>query len=169
MNTMNQKTAVVSTILAVLQERGVEYVLGGEVILKDILTDADKASVREFLFAGFRDGSINMTDEARAKHEEDSELKKYVSGLLNNWIKKNKEFNAGQGYTPKNPGSRSSDPQLKALKQLLTQYDAESKDYDEICIAIDKRTTEVAASKAKTVTINVNDIPEALRHLIPSN
>lgn len=166
---MNQKEATVSTILAVLEERGVSFELNGETTISEVLTDADKSSVREALFAMFRNGDIGFKDEATTeKYESDSELKKYVSGLVNNHIRKHKSFNSGQAYKAKNPGSRAGagDAQLKALKQLLTQYDAESDDYDEICKAIDTRTAEIASEKAKSVVINADALPESLKHLV---
>ena len=166
---MSQKQAVVSTIIATLAERDVEYEMGGELTISEVLTDADRASVRECLFSMFRTNEVGFKDEATAaKYESDSELKKYESGLVNNHIRKTKEFNCGQAYKAKNPGSRVSDAQLKALKALLAQYDAESDDYNEICKAIDVRTAELAAEKVKSVAINVDVLPDHLKALIKS-
>ena len=160
----NQKEATVETILAVLEERGVSYEIGCDIRVGDVLTDADKASVRECLFAMFRDGSVSYKAEFQSKVDDDSELKKYISGLVNNWIRKFKGFNGGETYVAKNPGSRQhiGDEQLRELKKLLSMHPGNA----EITEAIATRTAELAAEKAKTVTINVDALPESLRHLI---
>ena len=163
----SQKNAVIGTIIGTLAERDVEYEMGGEVIMNDILTDADKASIRECLFSMFKNGEVTYSDEFAWKVESDKELKKYLPGLVNNWVRKYKGFNNGKAYVPKNPGSRAnaSDEQLKALKQLLSQT---TSDDDRVTIteAIETRTTEIAVEKAKSVVINAEALPEALRHLI---
>lgn len=164
---MNQKEATVSTILAVLAERDVEYEMNGPIPVKEVLTDSDKASVRTALFSMFKEGQITYKTEFQSSVDDDKELKKYVSGLVNNWIKKNKDFNGGQAYVPKNPGSRAhvGDEQLKALKALSGQ----TTDPDVLATiteAIVTRKSEIEASKAKSVVINKDALPEALRHLV---
>ena len=163
----NQKEATVGTILAVLSERDVEYEMSGPTPIKEVLTDADKTTVRDALFTMFRNGDVTYKAEFQAKVDDDKELKKYISGLVNNWIRKYKAFNSGVVYKAKNPGSRAnaSDEQLKALKQLLSQTTSDD-DRAEINTAIDTRTTEIAVEKAKSVVINVDALPEHLRGLI---
>jgi len=166
---MSQKQAVVSTILAVLAERGVEYQMGGDVPISDVLTDKDKADTREAIFTMFRNGDITFKDEpTAAKYASDSELKKYVSGLVNNHIRKTKEFNCGKTYVIKNPGSRAhvADEQLRELTKLSAQCADDPEAQKQIADAIVKRKAEIAAEKAKSVTINPDALPEALRHLV---
>lgn len=167
MSKVNQKEATVSTIMGVLSERGVDYELGGDTPISEVLTDSDKATVRSALFAMFRDGSVIYKPEFEAKVNDDAELKKYISGLVNNWIRKAKDFNCGQAYKAKNPGSRAhaQDDQLKALKALSSQYAQGSDEYNEIVTAIATRKAEIEAEKAKSVTIDVDALPESLRHL----
>ena len=164
----NQKEATVETILAVLEERGVTYEIGGDVPVSEVLTDKDKASVRECLFAMFRDGSVSYKAEFQPKVDDDTELKKYISGLTNNWIRKYKGFNSGEQYVAKNPGSRQhvGDEQLRELKKLSIQCAGDESAMAQITEAIAIRTAELASEKAKTVTINVDALPESLRHLI---
>jgi hypothetical protein len=117
--------------------------------------------VNLILFQGFRDGSIQLEREFN-----DTELKAYVSGLQSNWLRKDKRLNGGVKYEAKNPGSRagSGDAQLRALRALLnTKVDGAQR--AEIQRYIDKRVAEL---KPATVTINVADVPEALRYLIES-
>jgi hypothetical protein len=158
---ISQKDAVTQVVMSVVPN----YELGGEVVLSDIITSEQKNTMKEKLVAGFRSGQVQMSAEASDKYAFDSELKKYVSGLLDNWIRKNPQFNNGQSYTTKNPGSRSGsgDAQIKALKALLkTVTDAETK--TQVQQAIDARLAEIKP-EAK-VEINVDALPEHLRHLV---
>ena len=166
---MNQREATVQTILNTLEARGYSYELNGDTTISEVLTDADKSTIRETLFTMFRDGEITYKPEFEAKVQDDSELKKYISGLLNNWVRKAKEFNSGAQYVAKNPGSRahSSDEQMKELKKLFAQVSA-SGDADtiaEVQAAIEQRKSEIKP-KAAFKPINVDALPEALRHLV---
>jgi len=165
---MNQKQATVSTILAVLSERDVEYELNGDVTIAEVLTDTDKATVRTTLFDMFRAGSVTYKSEFQPKVDDDAELKKYISGLVNNWIRKEKSFNCGQAYVAKNPGSRahSGDEQLKELKKLSAQCIGDDEAMALITDAIVARQAEIAKDNAKTVTINADALPDSLKHLV---
>lgn len=162
---MNQRTATVQTILSVLQDRGVSYELNGETSMSDVLTETDRAKVREIVFAGFRSGKIEMSEEGKAKYAEESALKAYVSGLVNNWIRKAPEFNGGNKYVAKNPGSRqgSGDEQIREMRKLLGQTTDPTKKQI-IQSAIDKRKSEILADKAPA--IDVSKLPEHLRDLV---
>jgi len=160
---ISQRQATVSVILSVLSERGVDYTLNGEQSIADVLTVTDKEQAVNKLVAGFRSGQVQMSSEASDKYAFDSELKKYVVGLVNNWIRKAPEFNGGNNYQAKNPGSRtgSGDEKLKALRALMsTVNDPTTK--ATIQIEIDKRIEEL---KPK-IEINADLIPESLRHLL---
>lgn len=161
---MTQKKAVVSIILSTLSARGIEYKLGESAPVSTFLTDADKTTIRDFLFAGFRKGEIEMKADAKAKASDDAYLKSYVSGLLNNWVRKEKEFNQGNVYKAKNPGSRagSGDEQIREMKKLLSQCTT-AEDKAAVQSAIDARVAEI---KPKTdVSIDASKLPEQLRHL----
>lgn len=166
MTKQNQRTATVNTILSVLEDRGVSYELNGPTRISDVLNDSDKAKVRELLFTAFRSGSIEYKDSFQSKVDDDSELKKYISGLVNNWIRKAKEFNSGQTYKAKNPGSRagSQDPEVKEMRKLLSvTTDPQSRTMIEQ--AISERIAELKAEQNQ-VEINVDNLPAHLRHLI---
>ena len=158
---MNQRKATCSTLLAVLQERGYEYELNGVTPISEVLTEADKKVVRDTLFSMFRSGQVEMSDEAKVKYSDDGKLKTYISGLVNNWIRKAPEFNADQSYVPKNPGSRQGqgDSQIKEMKKLLSATsDAETKKVIESHIAA--RLEEI---KPLETGIDFDKIPESLR------
>lgn len=166
---LNQRTATVAAIMSVLAQRGFEYELNGPTPISEVLSDKDKASVRELLFEQFRVGQVIVSESfAETKLHDDSELKKYISGLVNNWIRKAPEFNNQQKYQTKNPGSRAhvGDEQLKALQALSKQCANDPDAQKEIADAIVKRKAEIEQERGKTVTINIDAIPEALRYLI---
>ena len=162
---MNQRKATVSTILAVLENRGVNYELNGEIAVDEVLTDKDREEVKNTLFAMFRAGQVEMAEDSKEKYADDSKMKGYISGLVNNWIRKAKEFNGGNAYVPKNPGSRqgSGDEQVREMKKLLSQTTDPSKK-QLIQAAIDARIAEIKPSQV--VTIDASKLPEHLRDLV---
>ena len=159
----NQRTACVNTILSVLSDNGVNYELNCETPVSSMLTDTMKSQVREILFTAFRNGEVEYKASFQSKVNDDSELKKYISGLVNNWIRKAKEFNNGQAYQAKNPGIRagSGDSKVKEMKKLLTvTTDPQAKAI--IQAAIDERVAELKAEK-QDIEIDYNAIPAELR------
>ena len=145
-----QKEAVFSAVSAV---RGsTEFDVAVE------LTKEERAAVQASLVTGFQSGNItyqgDVTDAAK--------LTSYVSGLVSNWLRKDRRLNGGVAYVAKNPGTRtgSGDESLRAMRTLLnvtTDVDART----EIQAAIDQRVSELKPKKV----INVSALPESLRHL----
>lgn len=162
----SQREATVNAILSVLKDRGVNYELGGTTSVISVLTSEDKKKVQTILAAGFNKGEIQLSTEAQAKYVGNtSEMNKYVSGLINNWVRKYPDFNGGDKYAPKNPGSRqgTSDDSVKAMRQLLkVTTSVEAK--EEIEAAIAARLAEI--KPASKVEINIDALPENLRHLV---
>ncbi len=167
---MNQKDATVSALLAVLKARDIEYELGGDTLISEVLNDADKKTVRDTLFDGFREGDISYKPEFQWKVDDEKELKKYVSGLVNNWIRKYKPFNRGEAYVAKNPGSRAhvKDESLQELKKLSAHCTHDPEAMKEIADAIVLRKKQLELEKVKTLAIKIDAIPEHLQHLIKS-
>jgi hypothetical protein len=154
MSKLNQKEAVFQAICSVLTDKGISV---GETDIGPVMTREFRAQVNTVLFEGFRAGEIELDREFT-----DPELKAYVSGLQSNWIRKDKRLNGGVQYAAKNPGSRAGqgDAQLKALRALQkTQTDPAK--IAEIQTYITKRMAEL--KPAATVSVNVDDLPEALR------
>jgi poly-gamma-glutamate capsule biosynthesis protein CapA/YwtB (metallophosphatase superfamily) len=56
--------------------------------LKDLVTKEVRKTVRQKLFAAVKSGEVKLS-----KQFDDSKLKKYCSGLINNWLKKDTRFN----------------------------------------------------------------------------
>ena len=161
---MNQRQATVKVLMSVLSERGVDYELNGETPISEVLTREDKQKAVSIICQGFLSGQIEMSEEGKTRYFSDqAELKKYTVGLVNNWIRKAVEFNAGNKYEIKNKGMRagSGDEQLKALKELL-KITADEEVRAEIQQAIEERMEEI---KPK-VEINASALPPHLRHLV---
>ncbi len=150
MGTMTQKEAVFAAVTNVM----------GTVDGKYEPTKEERAQVNAILLEGFKSGRIAYDGDLPA----DTELKAYVSGLQSNWLRKDKRLNGGVQYVAKNPGSRagSTDPQVMAMGLLLPTT-SDPTERAEIQAFIDRRLAEV--KPAKTVTINVDDLPEELKHL----
>ena len=56
--------------------------------LKDLVTKEVRKVVRQRLFSAVKSGEVKVS-----KQFDDSKLKKYCSGLINNWLKKDTRFN----------------------------------------------------------------------------
>lgn len=164
MTKVNQKKATINTLLAVLSDRGEEYTPNSDYPISEVLTDSDKAKTRDILFTMFKQGEIEYKESFQHKVDDDAKLKSYVSGLVNNWVRKAKELNCGESYVPKNPGSRagSQDEMIKELRKAM-KVCAES-DKPKFQEAIDARLAEIKP-EAK-VEINVDALPEHLRGLV---
>ena len=163
----NQKTAVCDALLSVYKDRtGLDYKLNGETPLSKLLTKEDKEKVKSLIFIGFQEDTISMTDEAKANNNTTALMKKYVDGVVNNWIRKEKSFNGGEIYKAKNPGSRagSGDETVKNLKILLEKVKGTANEAD-VLKAIETRIAEIKPAKA-AATINIDALPESLRHLV---
>ena len=159
---MNQRQATVNTILSVFADsKGHEYELNSESPISEQLTTEDKAKIRDLMFIAFRPGKVDYRADFQAKVDDDKELKSYVSGLVNNWLRKAPELNNGETYKAKNPGSRqgSSDESIKAMKMLLSvTTDLGARAAIEQAIA--DRQEEIKPTKTE---VNMDAIPESLR------
>src|SRR5687768_12409870 len=73
--------------------------------------------VYDELFHLFKAGEI----EYRGGVPDDTKLKKYIPGLVNNWMRKDLRLNGGSPYETKRPGSRagSGDETAKAIRGLI--------------------------------------------------
>lgn len=146
-----QKEAVYQAMINVVGEQDGAYTP----------TKEERAQVNNILFESFREGKVSYDGEL----PDDAGLRAYVSGLQSNWLRKDKRLNGNIQYTPKNPGSRAgtADPAIKAMRLLLnSKTDADER--AEIQSFIDKRLAEIKPTK--NVEIDVNALPEGLKHLL---
>lgn len=163
---ISQREAVFQAVKNAFAEAGIQFQEGMN--CDSVMTEAMHKQVSAELTEGFLTGVTTLEDTPsnQAKLTNPAEMSKYVSGLKSNWLRKDIRLNGGVEYAPKNPGSRagSSDPQLKALKALVaskkfagTPKEAEIKKHIEI------RTAQIAAEKAKKVTVDISVLSPELR------
>lgn len=133
-------------------------VVGGNIDGKVSLTEAQRDAVEAKVLMAFQEGRT-----VHAKNPDEAALRKYIPGLVNNWLRKDTRLNGGTKYETKKPGSRSGsgDESIKAMRQLLS-VTTDPTARTQIQTAIDER---VASLKPKT-EINTAALPEALRHLV---
>jgi len=145
--------------LAVLSVFGNDGKLDGPVPSTTQWTKDQTEKVHERILLGFLNGEVQKNSGGN----DEISLKKYIPGLTNNWVRKDKRMNGGVTYAPKNPGSRtgSGDEQLKNLKVLLSVVtDPEAK--LAVQAEIDKRLEEL---KPK-VQLDISKLPEHLRAFV---
>lgn len=125
------------------------------------LTKEERSAVQASLVAGFQSGSIAFQGDATHS----TKLTSYVSGLVSNWLRKDKRLNGNVSYIAKNPGTRTGagDESLKAMRTLLGATTDDSA-RTEIQAEIDKRIGELKPRKV----INVDALPESLRQYAAS-
>lgn len=164
MNKIPQGEAVFQAVKNAFNEAGIEF--RERMDVSEHITEAMTAQIKAEVTEGFTSGVTFLKDTAsnRNKLANTAEMSKYVSGLLSNWIRKDERLNGGVEYAPKNPGSRagSSDPTLKALKQLAVQFKGTPKAV-EIAKHIETRTAIVQAEKAKKIMVDISVLSPELR------
>lgn len=154
---MNQREAVFNAVTSVFKDNEVQFEEGmnaGELLTKEMRSD-----VIGIIVSGISDGTVEFSESAHAKYNDEAKKRAYTSGLVSNWLRKDKKLNGGISYQPKNPGSRvgSTDAKLKALRQLKKQFDGvDAEKAAEIQTHIDARVTEISAEKAKKVEIDLS-------------
>lgn len=145
-------------------------VLSAQSFDQAVVLDSDqRKQVVDIVAKGIFNKEVDFSDEAWAKHNTFEKIRSYTVGMVSNHLRKDKRLNGGEKYEIKNPGSRASQgdavlKNMKALKLSLTDPDQIAAVDD----AIAKREAELKAEKTKTVTIDIDKIPEELRHLIPA-
>lgn len=155
----NQKDAVYSTVKSVLAEHGITH----EDYTQLEMTKEMKQVCISILVHGFENGEIEL------KSPQDN-LKSYVNGLLNNWLRKDKRFNGGVIYKAKNPGTRTGqqDPMVKNLRILLSTLPEGSEAYEATKARIETRIAELKAEKARDQIkeIDFSAIPADIKALL---
>lgn len=146
---MNQREGVFMAVETVV----------GEVTGKVELNDAQKDQVYAILAQAFKNGDIDY----KGGCPDDVKLKKYIPGLVNNWLRKDPALNGNTKYVAKNPGSRagSGDESLKNMKVLLSMT-TDPEHRAAITAEIEARQAEL---KPKLI-VNIEALPPALRKFV---
>ena len=128
------------------------------------LTSDERKEVHALVMEQFEEHESLMTDEARAKHTTEAEMSSYVSGLISNWLKKDKRLNGNTVYQPKNPGSRTGqgDAMVRELRKAAAAFADDAEKLAEINGFLTERIAEIKAAKAKDVEIDYSVLPEGL-------
>ncbi len=162
---MKQSEAIFQAVQNTYNENGVHFEEGMDV--ESTFTKELRGQVHEIVCEGFQSGRIDFADTPsnKAKLADRAKLSAYVSGLISNWVRKDPRLNGSVKYVAKNPGSRAgqSDEQMKTLRALAKQFAGTEKE-GLINAQIEKRRTELAAAKSKSVTLT----DEQLSKLDPS-
>jgi hypothetical protein len=156
---MSQKEAVFSAISSVFAQSGRTFTDGEAVEL----SKEERATVTQIVCSGISSGDVAFSTDAATKYNTPEKLKSYVSGMVGNWLTKDKRLNGGGKYTPANPGSRAGqgDEVLKNLRALRTT----TTDTDHLAAIdseIENRKSALADAKAKKVEVNYDAIPADL-------
>ena len=122
-------------------------------------TSEQKERVHDMVLQMFLTGIVDK----KSGGSDEAALRKYIPGLVNNWVRKDLRLNGGSKYEPKNPGSRTSsgDETLKNLKLMLTMVtDPDAR------VAVQQEIDKRIAELKPTATVDVSKIPEHLRKFV---
>lgn len=151
---MNQRESVYLATVNTLAEAGVNFDDGQTPTILEIVTKDMRKSICMIVTQSIISGETEFSSEARAKHDTEEKVRSYVSGLVNNWFRKDKRLNGGNKYEAKNPGSRAGcgDEQLKALKALRNTKADDAEALAVIDAAIASRQGELKVTKTVALT-----------------
>src|SRR5271157_5995691 len=104
---ISQREAVYNSIVLVLATASIEFKDG--MSIDGLLTKDLRTQVHALVVDGFKSGEVEFekTPSNAEKLASEAKLNSYVSGLISNWVRKDKRFNGNVTYVPKNPGSRA--------------------------------------------------------------
>ena len=154
---MKQREAVFNAVKNVMGEQDGAYDPSKE----------QRAQIINIVTEGILANEVDFSDQAKAKYDTPEKVKSYTSGMVSNWLRKDKRLNGGETYKPKNPGSRtgSQDEEVKNLKALLKSGTLDSDGEQIVQARLDERIKEIKAEKSK-VEINFDALdPELLASL----
>lgn len=163
MNKLTQRAAVYNATKQVFEDAGHDFEDGMNV--DAVISDNMRKSIIDIVCAGFSKGEVELKDTPsnREKLANPTKLRGYVGGLVSNWFRKDERLNGDTKYQIKNPGSRagSTDPQLKALRALATQFKGTPK-ATIIEAQIKSRQETIAKEKASKVVVDISALPPEL-------
>lgn len=157
---MKQVEAVVKAVQEVCPDFEINNDIGLEKITRE-----ERYAINIIVTEAIMQGTVDYSKELN-----DKSVRKYVGGMVTNWLRKSPLLNGGSTYQVKNAGSRSNqtDPKLKALRQVrkATTDDATLQEIDK---HINARLAEIKTEKASKIEINYDLLPEELVAKIKKN
>jgi hypothetical protein len=159
MSGISQKEAVFSAVKSLFSQSGRTFTEGTKITL----SKEERATVTQMVVEGINSGDVAFSDDAQAKYDTTDKVKGYVSGMVGNWLTKDKRLNGDQKYTPANPGSRAGqgDEVLKNLKALRTTL-TDASHITAVDSEIEKRKEAIASSKTPSVAVDFSALPAEL-------
>jgi len=154
MGKLNQRESVYVATMNVLAENNINFDDGQEMAAGELVTKDMRKSIMSIVTQSIIAGETEFSSEARAKYDTEEKVRGYVSGLINNWFRKDKRLNGNVKYETKAPGSRAGagDEQLKALKTLRATKEGDAEALAVIDAAIESRKAELGKAKVVTLT-----------------
>jgi hypothetical protein len=89
---MKQSQATYNAIVSVLGSR----FTGDGMSVKEVLTSEDRKAIVALLVDGIRSGAVDAREGLR--NRDDQSLRNYCTGLVSNWVRKDKRLNGGIQY-----------------------------------------------------------------------
>jgi hypothetical protein len=166
---LSQKDAVVNFVEQVLGTRFTK----GETNVKEIITKDELSQVKDLIFNGILAGEISYS-KGVGDH---AELKRYISGMVQNYFRKSKDLNGGVAYSA-DPSKSKKDETLSSLKKLHAQYENEgdSEKAESVLEAIQSREVELqqqqkankaaSAKKSALKKIDTSVLPPELSNMV---
>ena len=159
MPTMNQKEAVVKFIKEILGSN-----FDATRSASEQLTKEQRTQVNTKVYNGIVNGEIAYNKDIT----DTTTVKRYVSGMVSNHIRKAKELNGGTPYAPATKGRGTRDSELSALNTLLSKYDEGTTEYNDVMTHINQRKVEISSersAKRTAKTLDVSFLPQDLQDL----
>jgi len=159
---MRQKEAVYSAVAEVL----------GDITGTVILSKEQRKDVIDAITSGISNGEVEFSDEAKTKYTTEAAIRGYVSGLVNNWLRKDSRLNGNTKYEPKNPGTRAGqgDEQLKAMRALRKTFviSGDTTKLADVDAAIAARVGDIKTTKKapKTPSVDLSNVPDELKEAL---
>ena len=159
----SQKEAVYLAITSFLQENGRQLDDGDKIDL----SSEDKKTIVTMIVTAIETHSMEFSAEAAINYDTPEKVRNYSTGLLSNWLRKDERLNGGKKHSIKKPGSRVGQDDLivKSLKKLKKALTSQ-KEIEAVDLEIEARIEILRLEKVKNVSINKDDIPAHLLHLI---
>lgn len=160
---LKQVQAVINAVTDVL---GDDFTPSSTNVLS-VITKEQKASVREAVFAGIISGEVEYNKDTT----DETAVRRYVNGMVDNHLRKSRILNGGNTYKPTGTGSKR-DPQLRELNKLLKTFEPGTDNHNKVLQHIDTRTQQIVAEKTQKqaasarASIDTSILPDNLASML---